>query len=428
MNRFVIQGREKIRGKVKILGAKNGILPLMAGAILAQEGETIIYNVPDIKDIRVFSDILSRLGASVKYHPRNRKLRINCENMTKHNPSTDLVQRMRGSVLLLGPVLSRFGKIKTTFPGGCKIGNRRINIHLDGLRELGANILQEKEIIQLESKSLIGTKYYLDFPSHTGTENIMLAACLAKGTTTLINAACEPEIIDLALFLNSMGAKIKGAGSPFIKIKGVKKLSATKHVAIPSRIETEFFIAATAITGGKLIMESPFQDNKSITRYKLAKIGVQIENLSDNKLLVKPSPFFQAANIITGPYPGFPTDFQPQITTLLSLAQGTSIVTEKIFENRFSHIEGLNCLGADITRRSDKIIIRGVPFLKGNYVKAHNIQAGAALLLAGLAAKGKTIIDNIYHIDRGYERLDLRLSNLGIKINRKNNRESEIND
>lgn len=420
MDKFMIEGSKRIYGEVEVLGAKNGILPLIAASILANKGKTIIRNVPDFKDVATLSQILRQMGANINYDCNNRVIEIDCELINNLTAPYDLVKQMRASFLVIGPLLARFKQAGISLPGGCAIGTRSVNMHIDALKTLGANIIQEEGIINAKTDGLIGTIFHFDFPTHTGTENIMTAACLAKGTTILVNASCEPEIIDLACFLNKMGAKIKGAGTPVITIEGCLKLSAVEHDAMPSRIETAFFFAAAAITKGELIVKNVVLSNLGIVVDKMRQMGIEIINLGNSLALVRAPNKLNSINFTTWPYPGFPTDFQPQMMALLSISQGTGIVKETIFENRFMHIQEFNRLGANIRAHLDEAVVAGVVFLKGAPVMASDLQAGAGLILAALVAEGKTIIDRVYHIDRGYERIEERLANLGADIIRFN--------
>ncbi|MFX1396856.1 MAG: UDP-N-acetylglucosamine 1-carboxyvinyltransferase [Promethearchaeota archaeon] len=416
-----MEGGNCLFGEVDVFGAKNSILPIIAAAILAKRGDTVIHNVPKIEDIAILLKILENLGATVDYRPNTKSLEINCEEINEYQCPSHLVKKIRGSILLIGSMLARFGIVESAIPGGCIIGKRKNNVHFKGLQRLGATIEYGEELIIAKAKRLKGTRCYLDYPSHTGTETIMLAACLAKGITTIINAACEPEVVDLAFFLNKMGAKIIGAGTPIITIKGVKNMRSVEYIAFPSRLETYFFTAAAAITKGELIIKNAFTKNTIVFK-KFRQMGVKIKKLDKETLLVKNANDLEPVNITTLPFPGFPTDFQPQMSVLLSNANGNSIVTETVFKNRFKHIYELKRLGALIKRRANKIFITGVSNLKGNSVKAYDIQTGAALLLSALIANKKTIISNIYHIDRGYEQLENRLTQLGAKISRVNDK------
>lgn len=418
MDRFEIQGSNRLQGEVEVLGAKNDILPLMAASILAAKGKTAITNVPDLKDVTTLSQILRRLGAQVSYDRHKRKIEIACESINNFVAHYDLVKKMRASFLVIGPLLARFQRAEIPLPGGCSIGARSVEMHLQALSRLGATIDQTDGLISAKTEGLKGTVFYFDFPTHTGTENILMAACLATGTTTLINASCEPEVVDLASFLNKMGARIKGAGTPFIVIEGCHELTAVEHEAIPSRIETAFFFAAAAITKGELIIKNTRLADLGIIIDKMHQMGIEIIDLGAGRALVRADKRLQSVSFTTWPYPGFPTDFQPQMMALLSLCQGTGIVKETVFENRFLHVAELNRFGTNIRTHLEEAVVSGVTILRGSPVMASDLQAGAGLILAALAAEGKSVIDRVYHVDRGYERIEQRLSQVGAVINR----------
>lgn len=420
MEKFVIQGSERLHGEVEVLGVKNGILPLIAASVLAAKGKTVISNVPDFRDVATLSQILRQLGATVSYNKDARVIEIDCQNINNFTAPYDLVKQMRASFLIIGPMLARFRQANISLPGGCAIGARSVNMHIDALKVLGAKIAQEEGQISARTAGLKGATFHFDFPTHTGTENIMMAACLARGTTTLVNASCEPEIVDLALFLNKMGARITGAGTPVIMIEGCAQLSGVEHVAMPSRIETAFFFAAAAITGGELVVKNAVPANLSIVVNKLRQMGVEISDLGGGRVLARAAKRLRAVSFTTWPYPGFPTDFQAQMMALVAVSQGTGTVKETVFENRFMHVQELNRLGTKITTHLDEAFVTGVSSIKGAPVMASDLQAGAGLVLAALAAKGKTVIDRVYHIDRGYERIEERLSSVGASIVRIN--------
>jgi len=420
MDKFAIRGSNKLQGEVEVLGVKNGILPLIAASILASKGKTVITNVPDFRDVATLSKILLHMGANVSYDSKSRVIEIDCESINNLSAPYDLVKQMRASFLVVGPLLARFGRADISLPGGCAIGARSVNMHIDALKVLGAEISQEEGLVSAKSSGLKGAVFHFDFPTHTGTENIMTAACLAKGTTTLINAACEPEIVDLACFLNKMGANVQGAGTPVITIEGCAQMSAVEHEAIPSRIETAFFFAAAAITKGELIVKNAILSNLGIVVDKMRQMGIEIIDLGSNRVLARATKQLQSINLTTWPYPGFPTDFQAQMMALVSVSQGTGIVKETVFENRFMHVQEFNRLGANIRAHLDEAVITGVDSLKGAPVMASDLQAGAGLILVALVAEGKTVIDRVYHIDRGYERIEERLTSVGASIRRFN--------
>jgi UDP-N-acetylglucosamine 1-carboxyvinyltransferase len=420
MDKFAIVGGRRLKGEAEVLGVKNGILPMIAAAILAEKGKTVITNVPNLRDVNTLSQIVRQMGAKIHYDHNSRVIEIDCESINNFVASYDLVKQMRASFLVIGPLLGRFKQAQISLPGGCAIGARSVNMHVDALRVLGAEITQEEGIINAKTTGLKGATSYFDFPTHTGTENIMMAACLARGITTLVNASCEPEIVDLACLLNKMGAKINGVGTPIITIEGASQMRAVEHEAIPSRIETAFFFAAAAITGGELVVKNAILSNLGIVVDKLRQMGVKIIDLGENRALVKSTERLRSINFTTWPYPGFPTDFQPQMMALMSVAQDTGIVKETVFENRFMHVQEFNRLGANIRVHLDEAVVRGVTCLKGAPVMASDLQAGAGLILAALAAEGKSVIDRVYHIDRGYERIEERLTDLGASVVRFN--------
>lgn len=426
MDKFVIQGSNRLQGEVEVLGVKNGILPLIAASLLAAKGKTVITNVPDFRDVATLSQILRQMGAIVNYDRSSRVIEIDCESINSFTAPYELVKQMRASFLVVGPLLARFGQAEISLPGGCAIGARSVNMHIDALKILGAEIVQNEGLIATKTDGLKGSTFYFDFPTHTGTENIMTAACLAEGTTTLINAACEPEVVDLACFLTKMGARISGAGTPVITIEGRKQLSAVEHEAIPSRIETAFFLGVAAITKGELVIKNAILANLGIVVEKMRQMGVEITDLGDNRVLARSTKQLQAVNFTTWPYPGFPTDFQPQMMALISMSQGTGIVKETVFENRFMHVQEFNRLGTNIRAHLDEAVVTGVSALRGAPVMASDLQAGAGLILVALAAEGQSIIDRVYHIDRGYERIEERLASLGASITRFNPVKKEV--
>lgn len=418
MEKLVIEGSRRLNGEVEVLGVKNGILPLIAASILAGSGKTVIRNVPDFKDVATLSKILRQLGAVVIYDCGNRSIEINCESINNFTAPYDLVKQMRASFLVIGPLLARFHQAEISLPGGCAIGARSVNMHLDALRVLGTTVSVEGGVIVSKTDGLKGATFHFDFPTHTGTENIMTAACLARGVTTLVNASCEPEVVDLARFLNKMGAKISGAGTPVMVIDGVSRMSAVDHEAMPSRIETAFFFAAAAITKGELIVKNAILSNLGIVVEKMRQMGVEISELGDQRVLVKAPNRLQSISFTTWPYPGFPTDFQSQMMALMSVASGTGVIKETVFENRFMHVQEFNRLGANIKAHLDEAIVVGVDSLEGAIVMASDLQAGAGLILMALGSEGKSTIDRVYHIDRGYERIEERLTSIGASIHR----------
>jgi UDP-N-acetylglucosamine 1-carboxyvinyltransferase len=417
MDKFVIQGGKKLSGTVEIEGAKNAVLPVLAAALLAEKGETIIHNVPDLADIDTMLKVLEHLGAKVKRELKERAVVINAENLISFEAPYDLVRKMRASFLVLGPLLARLKKAKVSLPGGCVLGPRPVNLHLAGFSALGAKIEEEHGYVVASADKLKGDIIYFDRPSHTGTENVMMTACLAEGETTLVNAACDPEVVDVANFLNSMGAKIDGAGSSAVRIRGVKKLQGGEHNCIKDRLEAGTFIMAAALTSGYLEINDFMPEHLDMVLLKLKEMGVEIAT-SKNSIKVKGASGLRPVSVTTYPFPGFPTDLQASMMALTCTASGSSYIRETVFEDRFTHVMELNRLGADIKVSGDRATITGVPRLKGASVMASDIRAGAGLVLAGLGAEEQTEVLRIYHIDRGYERFEEKLSSLGAEIKR----------
>lgn len=418
MEKFLIEKSLNIKGDVYIEGAKNSCLPILAGAILSN-GKTTIKKVPFLSDINIMCSLLEELGIKIDKDEKNKTLNIDTKNIFNKELSYNLVNKIRASFLLAGALLSRFGKVSIQMPGGCSIGVRPIDLHLKGFKALGAHIKKEHGIIEIEAKRLIGTEIYLDFPSVGATENIILASVLAKGETIISNCATEPEIVDLIEFLNKLGANIEGGGSETIKITGVESLNNCVHTIIPDRIEAGTFLTLGAATKGELnILDVNCEHLKAITS-KLREINVDIEE-KDNMIKVFGKNLFKNIDIKTMPYPGFPTDMQPQFMSLMTLANGTSIINETIFENRFMHVAELGLMGADIKIEGSSAIVNGVKKITGSKVKATDLRAGAALIIAGLCAEGQTEISDIYHIERGYYKIEEKLKMIGAKIKKIN--------
>jgi len=412
----MVEKSPPLRGRVKISGAKNSALPILAASILGTE-DIILEDVPNLKDIEVMSEVLTSLGARVEKLDKG-IIKINSSNINNYETRYELMSKMRASFLVMGPLLTRLGRTKTSLPGGCAIGTRPIDLHLKGFKALGAIVDTDHGNIGASAEELIGSKIYLDFPSVGATENIIMAATMAKGETIIDNAAMEPEIVDLANFLNKLGANIKGAGTSTIRIRGVEKLGGGTHSIIPDRIEAGTFMVAAAITGGDVIVENIIGSHIKPIIAKLKETGCTvIEN--DDSVRVIGTKKLKAIDIKTLPYPGFPTDMQAQFMALMNLCEGTSVVIETVFENRFMHVDELKRMGADIKIDGRSAIIQGVSGLTAAPVKATDLRAGAALVLAGLVADGVTEIGNIYHIDRGYDSIEEKFTSLGAKIYRK---------
>lgn len=412
---MVINGGKRLQGKVRISGAKNSALKLMAAALLTDEA-ILLRNIPDIADVSIMSEVLRELGAVVDTSIPG-EMRICSGNSLKWETPYHLVNKMRASIIVLGPLLSRIGQAKVAMPGGCNIGSRKIDLHIRGLELMGAEIEVGNGFIEAKSAGLQGIVIHLDFPSVGATENLIMAATLAKGTTVIENAAREPEIVDLANFLNTMGANISGAGNYDIVVKGVKRLHGTDYVIMPDRIETGTFLVAGAITGGNLFLEGAKEDYLLMALRKLKDIGLEVDSFSDG-IEIKSTGRLAAVKISTLPHPGFPTDLQAPFMALLSLAEGTSVITENVFESRFVCVGELCRFGSAIKTKAHYAIIDGPRRLKGAKVKAPDLRGGAALILAGLAASGVTEITDVYHIDRGYERLEEKLTGVGADIER----------
>ncbi len=418
--RYVVAGGHRLQGRVAVSGAKNAALPILAAALLTP-GESIIHDAPMIRDVGVMLEILRRLGATVEELApgrSGRSVRIVADSLYSPEVGADFTREMRSSIFLMGPLLSRVGKMKISYPGGCAIGPRPIDFHLRGLEQMGARIEERYGFIEASVKGrLKGTEIYLDFPSVGATENLMMAAVLAEGTTVIRNAAREPEIVDLQSFLNKMGAKVRGAGLDVIRIDGVERLGAVEHTVIPDRIEAGTFLAAAAITGGDVLVENVVSEHVDAVCAKLREMGVTMVEEEDSIRAVGPHRL-RATDVKTLPYPGFPTDMQPQMMALAAAAEGTSIITETIFENRFKVAEELRRLGANVKTEGRTAVIQGVPSLSGATVECPALREGMALVLAGLAAEGTTTIENIIHIDRGYMNLEHKLKSLGARIDR----------
>jgi len=413
MDKFIVNGGNKLEGNVKVSGAKNSALPILAASILAK-GEHVITNVPEVKDVHTMRNLLSHMGAKTS---DGSKLHINFDKLETPEAPYDLVKTMRASSMVLGPLLARAGYAKVSLPGGCTIGARPLNLHVEALKHMGAEINLEHGYIEAKAKKLRGASIHFDTVSVTGTENIMMAATLAEGRTTIENAAREPEVIDLANYLKKMGAKISEEGTDRIIIDGVDSLKAASHNVIPDRIETGTFMIAAAMTNGSITLENTFTGFLEALTEKLRSVGVSIETEKDAIRVLGPKRVL-AANITTAPFPGFATDLQAQFMALMSIADGTSIITETIFEKRFQHVAELNRMGADISVEGSTAVVKGQPSLVGAPVMATDLRASASLILAALAADGYTEINRIYHIDRGYEKIEEKFNNLGANIKR----------
>ena len=412
MAKIIVRKSNPLVGKVKIDGAKNAVLPIIAATLLA-EGKSVLKGVPDLKDVHVISDLLRHLGAEVEYKDGN--LTVDASNITTCEAPYELVRKMRASFLVMGPLLARFNKTKISMPGGCAIGTRPIDLHLKGFKALGANVIIDHGFVEANTEKLLGSKLYLDFPSVGATENIMMAATLAEGTTIIENAAEEPEIVDLANFLNEMGADVKGAGTNTIKIKGVKSLKGAEHNVIPDRIEAATYMVAAAMTKGDITIENVIMEHLKPVTAKLIEAGCEIIEMENAVRVIGPE-VLKSVDIKTLPHPGFPTDVQAQFMAMDVVANGTGVVIETVFENRFMHVAEFNRMGANIKIEGRSAIVTGVDKLYGSKVKATDLRAGAALILCGLIAEGETEIGDIYHIQRGYVDIDKKITALGGNI------------
>ncbi|MBU2702986.1 UDP-N-acetylglucosamine 1-carboxyvinyltransferase [Sporomusaceae bacterium BoRhaA] len=415
MEKFIVTGGVQLNGCVQVSGAKNAALPIMAATLLSH-GLTVLHDVPELRDIAMMQNIMKLLGASVVREGHT--LVIDTVAVTGTDIPEALMREMRASVFLLGPLLGRFHQVRLSYPGGCAIGPRPINLHIKALEKLGAHIKEGSGYIDAEAKKLVGNEITFDFPSVGATENAMMAAVLAEGTTVIRNAAREPEIVDLQNFFNSMGGRVGGAGTDCIFIRGVKSLHSTEYQIMPDRIEAGTLLIATAMTGGNVIIGNINHACLFSVMDKLQEIGSVIE-CRGNAIRIKAENLRRGVDIKTLPYPGFPTDLQAPMLSLLTIAKGTSIISETIFENRFKHVDELTRMGAKIKVEGRTAVIRGVDALSGTCVAAPDLRAGGALVLAGLVAAGTTIVDEVYHIDRGYERLEEKLNSLGAIILRK---------
>lgn len=414
MDRILITGGSRLQGTVRVSGAKNAALPILASTILGG-GECRVTNVPAVVDVVTMGKLLGMLGASVKIE--GNRAAVGVEHVHSTEAPYDLVRTMRASVLVLGPLVARWGEATVSLPGGCAIGTRPVNLHLAGLAKLGAEVAIEHGYIRAKATRLRGARIALDTPTVTGTENLMMAACLAEGTTVIENAAKEPEISDLASFLVKRGAKIFGAGTDLITVEGVSALRGADHEVIPDRIEAGTYLAAGAITGGDVCVEGCRPEHLEAVIVKLREAGAEVTEKKESIRLKAPRRP-KAADVKTFVHPGFPTDMQAQIMALLCVAEGTSVITETVFESRFIHVPELRRMGADIKVDGNHAVVNGSSHLTGAPVMASDLRASAGLILAGLAAEGITEVSRVYHLDRGYERIEQKLRGLGASVNR----------
>ncbi len=415
MERFIIEGPTPLKGSVRVSGAKNAALPIMCATILAG-GEVVLEDVPELNDVKILIEVLESLGVKVS-HPEPNIYVFDSTEITNTVVGPELMGKMRASFCVMGPLLARMGKTENALPGGCAIGTRPIDLHLKGFTALGVKVTTDIGKVKACSDKIVGTSIYLDFPSVGATENIMMASVMCEGETTIENAAMEPEIVDLSNFLNKMGAEVKGAGTSTIKIKGVKQLHGCKHQIIPDRIEAGTYLIAAQQTGGDVTVKNVIVNHMRPVIFKLKDSGATVIEDTDS-IRVIGNKIIKPFDIKTLPYPGMPTDMQAQFMALSTIADGTSVIIETVFENRFMHADELIRMGANIKVDGRNAIVQGVKTLRGCKVKATDLRCGAALLIAATSAIGKTIIEDIYHIDRGYEDIINKLSNLGAKISR----------
>jgi len=415
MDKLLIEGGVPLTGEIGVSGAKNATLPILTAALLTGERLTV-SNVPHLRDVTTMLNLLAQMGVAVSMDEKL-GVELAASNITDPVASYELVKTMRASVLVLGPLVARCGEARVSLPGGCAIGLRPVDQHLKGLQAMGAEVSIEHGYISVRAKRLRGSNICMDLVTVTGTENLMMAATLAAGTTRIENAAREPEVVDLADCLNAMGARVRGAGSDVITIEGVERLHGARHRVMPDRIETGTFLAAAAATGGSIRLTGARPDILDSVLEKLREAGAVIETGRD-WIALKTNGALSAVNVRTSPYPAFPTDMQAQFMALDSVARGTALVTETIFENRFMHVQELKRLGADIEVEGNTAVVKGVPHLDGATVMATDLRASASLVLAGLIARGTTTVERVYHLDRGYERIEEKLTRLGARIKR----------
>ena len=414
MDKIVVKGGNRLQGEVRISGAKNAALPILVSALLT-DGWNTFHNIPNLVDIKTISKLLKNLGMQIEgTYP---SLSVNGGDISNCEAPYDLVRTMRASILVLGPLVARMGEARVSLPGGCAIGARPVNLHLRALKDMGAEVSLQEGYVEAKAKRLRGADIYFDIPTVTGTENIMMAATLADGVTVLSNAAKEPEIVNLADVLIKMGARITGAGTDVIKIEGVTKLHPVEAEVIPDRIEAGTFLIAAGITGGDILLKGGVPHYLDALIIKLRAAGMQID-VMDNDVRALGGEAVRSVDIKTMPYPGFPTDLQAQIMTMMAIGTGLSVVTETIFENRFMHVSELLRMGADIVIQGNHAIVRGVAKLRGAKTMATDLRASASLILAGLAAEGNTELSRVYHLDRGYETIEKKFSSIGADIRR----------
>jgi len=418
MDKFVIAGGKKVKGAIKVEGSKNAALPIIASTVLIKKGASKIKNVPPLRDIFTIKKVLEHIGAEVEYDPKKMVLTIDSTNINDSIAPYDLMRQMRASFLILGPLLGRLGEAKVSLPGGCTLGARPVDYHIKGFRALGAEISEDSGYIIARARKLKGTTIHFDRPSHTGTENIIFGAALAEGTTRIVNAACDPEVVDVAEFLNKAGAKIHGAGTSTVIVEGVKALKPAEFKVSGDRLVAGTYMSAAAISGGELDISGFNPSQLTMVSRKLYEMDCRITEQKYG-VKIKAPKRLKPVKVVTFPFPGFPTDLQPCILALAAVSSGTSTIKETVFENRFTHTMELRRLGADITVTADEATVNGVEKLRGASVMASDIRAGAGLVLACMAAEGESEVLRVYHIDRGYDHIEEKLSSIGADIKRK---------
>ncbi len=417
MDKFIVKGPATLNGEIKVEGSKNAALPIIVGSLLVEKGETVIKNVPPLRDIYTIKKVMEYLGAKITYDADAQVMTINAEDIVQHTAPYELMRQMRASFLVLGPLLSRLGKARVSLPGGCVLGARPVDFHIKGFAALGATITDKGGYVAASGKPLEGGVIYFDRPSHTGTENILFGALFARKRTTIINAACDPEVIDVASFLNKAGAKISGAGTPTIIVEPVKRLKNIEYTVSGDRLVAGTYLFGAAITGGKVKVTGFEPSHLTLVTQKLKEMGCEI-SVGKASITLQGPKRLTSVSAITFPYPGFPTDLQPCLMAAACYASGTSYIKETVFEDRFSHTMEMRRLGANITVSSDEAIVQGAKELTGAAVMASDIRAGAGIVLACLKARGKSEVLRVYHIDRGYNKLEEKLSSLGADIQR----------
>ncbi|EIU0335973.1 UDP-N-acetylglucosamine 1-carboxyvinyltransferase [Staphylococcus pseudintermedius] len=420
MDRIIVKGGNTLKGEVGVEGAKNAVLPILTASLLASDGKSELVNVPALSDVETINNVLSVLNAKIKYNEKQQSVTVDASKDLSEEAPYEYVSKMRASILVMGPLLARLGRAKVALPGGCAIGSRPIEQHLKGLEALGAEIHQEAGYIYAEApQGLVGNEIHFDFPSVGATQNIMMAASLAKGRTVIENVAREPEIVDLANYINEMGGDIKGAGTDTVIINGVESLKGVKHAIIPDRIEAGTMMIAAAITRGDVLVKGAIKEHMTSLVYKLEEMGVELDYIEEGIRVTAPEKL-QPVDIKTLPHPGFPTDMQSQMMALLLTAEGHKVVTETVFENRFMHVAEFKRMNAQISVEGRSAKIEGKSALQGAQVKATDLRAAAALILAGLVADGETIVTELKHLDRGYVDFHGKLKSLGANIERIN--------